>query len=62
MAAGSTSISFPDSGYSGYAEGGRVFLYPIQYVVLWIRVNSISLDLSQLLSILPVEALLNLTI
>lgn len=62
MAAGSAAISFPDSSYSGYAGGGRVFLHPIQYVVVWIRVNTISLDLSRLLSILPIEALLNLTI
>lgn len=62
MAGGSTSISFSDSSHSGYAGGGRVSLYPIQYVVLWIRVNSFSLDLSKLLSIWPIEALLNLTV
>lgn len=62
MAAGGASISFPDSSHPGYAGGGRLSLYSIQYVVLWIRVNSFSLDLSKLLSIWPIEALLNLTV
>lgn len=62
MAPGSASVSFSGSSHSGYAEGGRVSLYPIQYVVLWIRVNSFSLDLSKLLNFWPIEALLNLTV
>lgn len=62
MAAGSASIAFSGSSHSGYAGGGRVSLHPIQYVVLWIRVNSFSLDLSKLLSSWPFEALLNLTV
>lgn len=62
MAAGSASITFSGSSHSGYAGGGRVCLHPIQYVVLWIRVNSFSLDLSKLLSSWPIEALLNLTV
>lgn len=62
MAAGGASISFSDSSHSGYAGGGRLSLYSIQYVVLWIRVNSFSLDLSKLLGIGPIEALLNLTV
>lgn len=62
MAAGSATMSFSDSSHSGYAGGGRFSLHPIQYVVLWIRMNSFSLDLSKLLSIRPSEALLNLTV
>lgn len=62
MAAGSAPISFSDSSHPEYAGGGRVSRYPIQYVVLWIRVNSFSLDLSKLLSIWPIEVLLNLTV
>lgn len=62
MAPGSPSITFSDSCYSGFAAGSRVSLYPKQYVVLWIRVNSFSLDWSKLLSIWPTEVLLNLTL
>lgn len=62
MAPGSAPITFSDSSHSGYAGGGRVLLHTIQYVVLWIRVNSFSLDLSKLLSSWPIEAQLNLTV
>ena len=51
MAPGNASVSFSGPSHSGYAEGGRVSLFSIQYVVLWIRVNSFSLDLSKLRSI-----------
>lgn len=62
MAAGAASLSLSDSSHSGYAGGGRVSLHLEQYVVLWIRVKFFSLDLSKLLSILPIEALPNLTV
>lgn len=62
IAAGSASISHSYSIHSGYARGGRVSLYTVQYVVLQIRMNSFSLDLSKLLRIWPIEPLLNLTV
>ncbi len=62
MEAGGASISFWDSSHPGYARGSSISFHPIQCVVLWIRANSFSLDLSKLLSIWPFEALLNLTV
>lgn len=62
MAAGSASIFFWDFSHSGYAGGCRVSLQPIQYVMLRIRLNSFSLDLSKLLSSWPIKVRLNLTV
>lgn len=62
MAAGIAPSSFSDSIHSGYSGGGRVSPHPIQYVALWIRLNSFSLDLSKLLRIWLIEALLNVTV